>query len=165
MWDRDPGSDMFSVVRVGVGKVELAMTLEKPKIVPAADLEPATGHALRKFLNEQEYIDDMPKAIWLQRFPGISIVGDLDEGRSLARAMLCQLAAFHSPADVQIIVVSSAPSQWEWAKWLPHLQHEHRRDGCGERRLLFASPAELEAFFDEDPDGARQPWTSAVERV
>ena len=158
-WERDPASDMFSVVRVGIGKVKLAMALEKPEIAPAADLEPATGHALRKFLNAQEYVDGMPKTIWLQRFPGMSIVGDLDEGRALTRAMVCQLAAFHSPADVQIIVVSSAPTQWDWTKWLPHVQHEVRRDGCGERRLLFSSPAELEVFLDEDPAGARQAWT------
>lgn len=158
-WDRAPGSDMFSVVRVGIGKVKLAMTLEKPEIAPAADLEPATGHALRKFLNAQEYVDGMPKAIWLQRFPGMSIVGDVNEGRSVVRAMLCQLAAFHNPTDVQIIVVSSAPTEWEWAKWLPHFQHESRRDGCGERRLLFSSPAELEMFFDEDPGGAREAWS------
>jgi S-DNA-T family DNA segregation ATPase FtsK/SpoIIIE len=158
-WDRLAGSDMFSVVRVGCGKVKLAMTLEKPEIAPAADLEPASGHALRKFLNSQEYVEGMPKAIWLQRFPGMSVVGDVDEGRALVRAMLCQLAAFHSPTDVQIIVVSSAPDQWEWAKWLPHFQHESSRDGCGERRLLFTSPAELETFFDEDPDASRPAWS------
>ena len=123
MWDRDPGSEAFAVVRVGVGKVALALTLEKPKVVQASHLEPATGHALRKFINEQEYIQDTPKAIWLQRFPGISIVGELDGARALARAMICQLTAFHSPADLQLIVVTSAPTQWEWAKWLPHLQH------------------------------------------
>jgi S-DNA-T family DNA segregation ATPase FtsK/SpoIIIE len=158
-WDRAPGSDMFSVARVGIGKVKLAMTLEKPEIAPAADLEPATGHALRKFLNAHEYVDGMPKVVWLQRFAGMSVIGDIDEGRSAVRAILCQLAAFHSPADVQIIVVSSAPSEWEWVKWLPHFQHESRRDGCGERRLLFSSPAELEMFFDDDPDGTRQAWT------
>jgi S-DNA-T family DNA segregation ATPase FtsK/SpoIIIE len=159
MWDREPGSDMFSVVRVGVGKVKLAMTLELPEIARAADLEPATGHALRKFLNAQEYVDGVPKAIWLQRFPGLSIVGDIEQGRAVVRAMLCQLAAFHSPAHVQIIVVTSAPSGWEWAKWLPHFQHDTVRDGCGERRMLFASPAELEAFFDQDPNGARAAWS------
>lgn len=159
MWDRDPSSDMFSVVRVGVGKVKLAMTLEKPEIAPAADLEPATGHALRKFLNAQEYVDDMPKAVWLQRFAGMSLVGDADEGRAVVRALLCQLAAFHSPTDVQIMVVSSAPSQWDWAKWLPHFQHQSSRDGCGERRLLFGSPVELEAFLDEEPGGPRQAWS------
>jgi DNA segregation ATPase FtsK/SpoIIIE-like protein len=160
MWDREPGSEMFSVVRVGVGKVKLAMTLELPEIARAADLEPATGHALRKFLNAQEYVGSVPKAIWLQRFPGLSMVGDIEQGRALVRAMLCQLAAFHSPADVQVVVVTAAPSQWEWAKWLPHFQHETLRDGCGECRMLFSSPAELEAFFDSDPDGARAAWSA-----
>ncbi|WP_241777317.1 type VII secretion protein EccCa [Mycobacterium intracellulare] len=159
MWDREPGNAMFSVVRVGVGKVKLAMTLELPEIARAADLEPVTGHALRRFLNAQEYVDGVPKAIWLQRFPGLAIVGDVEQARALVRALLCQLAAFHSPADVQIIVVSAAPSQWEWAKWLPHFQHETVRDGCGERRMLFASPAALEAFFDQDPTGARESWS------
>ena len=146
MWDRRPGSDEFAVVRVGVGKVALAMTIDKPKIPEASQIEPATGHALRKFLIEQEYIDNMAKVIWLQRFPGLSVVGDMEQGRALARAMICQLAAFHSPSDVQIIVVSAAPTAWEWTKWLPHLQHRTKRDGCGERRLLFNSPANWKAF-------------------
>jgi S-DNA-T family DNA segregation ATPase FtsK/SpoIIIE len=159
MWERTPGSEAFAVVRMGVGQVALAMTLEKPQIPEAAHLEPATGHALRKFLLEQEYIDDVPKAVWLQRFPGISLVGDLDSVESLTRSMMCQLAAFHSPADVQIFVVSEHPERWEWAKWLPHLQHPSSRDGCGERRLVFTTAPELEAFLDEDPEGTRAPWT------
>lgn len=158
MWDRAPGSDEFAVVRVGVGKVALAMTIDKPKIPEASQIEPATGHALRKFLIEQEYIDNIAKVIWLQRFPGLSVVGDMDEVRALARSMICQLAAFHSPADMQIIVVSAAPTEWEWAKWLPHLQHRSMRDGCGERRLLFASPAKLETFFDE-AEAERPQWS------
>ena len=80
---------------------------------------------------------------------------------------MCQLAAFHSPSDLQVIVVTAAPSQWEWAKWLPHFQHESLRDGCGERRMLFSSPAELEVFFDQDAGGARAAWSppsSGIER-
>nr|QGW61044.1 ESX secretion system protein EccC [Mycolicibacterium sp.] len=161
MWDRRPGADnqMFSVVRVGLGRVKLAMTLEKPEIAPAADLEPATGHALRKFLNAQEYISDVPKAISLQQFPAVSFVGDMEQARSLTRAMICQLTAFHSPSDLQLIIVSGDPEQWDWAKWLPHMQHSSSRDGCGERRMLFSSPAELEAFLDEDPSGGRPSWS------
>jgi type VII secretion protein EccCa/type VII secretion protein EccCb len=157
MWDRGPRSDEFAVVRVGTGKVALAMQIDKPQVPEASQIEPATGHMLRKFLLEQEYIDDVPKAIWLQRFPGVAVVGDLGAGRALARAMICELATFHSPADLQIIIVSSTPSQWDWAKWLPHLQHTSERDGCGERRLLFTSPAKLEAFLD-DAEQPRAEW-------
>ena len=71
MWERAPGRATSSrVVRVGIGKVKLAMTIDKPKIPEASQIEPATGHALRKFLIEQEYIDNIAKVIWLQRFPG-----------------------------------------------------------------------------------------------
>ena len=159
MWERSSASDEFGEVRVGIGKVKLAMTIEKPKIPEASQIEPATGHALRKFLLEQEYIDDMAKVIWLQRFAGISFVGDVDQGRALLRAMVCQAAAFHSPTDLQVYVVTDAPSQWDWAKWLPHMQHQAKRDGCGERRLLFSSPAELEEFFDE-AEMPRSEWTA-----
>ena len=117
---------------------------------------------MRKFLIEQEYIDDVPKTIWLRRFPGLSLIGEMDAVRAVARAMICQLAAFHSPADVQIIVVSSAPSQWDWVKWLPHVQHGLARDGCGERRLVFSSPAKLEAFLDEAEPTARGVVAAAV---
>jgi DNA segregation ATPase FtsK/SpoIIIE-like protein len=158
MWERSPRSDEFAVVRVGVGRVALAMQIEKPKIPDAAHIEPATGHALRKFLIEQEYIGDVPKAIWLRRFPGLSLIGDMDGVRAVARAMICQLAAFHSPADMQIIVVSSAASEWDWVKWLPHVQHGVARDGCGERRLVFSSPAQLEAFLDE-AEPPRAEWS------
>ena len=158
MWERRPEGDEFAVVRIGVGKVALAMQIDKPKIPEPTQLEPATGHALRKMLIEHETVDDMPKTIWLRRFPGISLVGEIDDVRAIARAVVCQLAAFHSPADVQIMVVTSAPSQWDWAKWLPHLQHGTARDGCGERRLLFSSPAQVEAFLDE-AEPQRAEWS------
>ncbi len=158
MWERRPGDPEFGVVRLGVGKVALAMTIDKPQIPAASKIEPATGHALRKFLLEQRHVRDMARVVWLERHPGIALVGDLDGVRGVARSMICQLAAFHSPADLQIMVVSSAPSRWDWTKWLPHCQHVAARDGCGERRLMFSSPAELEAFAgDELLD--RKEWT------
>ena len=43
MWDREPGSEMFSVVRVGVGKVKLAMTLELPEIARPLNLSRRLG--------------------------------------------------------------------------------------------------------------------------
>ena len=98
MWDREPGTDMFSVVRVGVGKVKLAMTLEKPEIAQAADLEPATGHALRKFLNAQEYVDGVPKAVWLQRFAGVGIVGNLEQGAGIGARDVMPAGRFSQPS-------------------------------------------------------------------
>jgi S-DNA-T family DNA segregation ATPase FtsK/SpoIIIE len=174
MWERRPGDPEFGVVRLGTGNVSLAMTIEKPQIPAASKIEPATGHALRKFLLEQRFVRNMARVVWLERQPGLSLVGDLDADerlreehdghdgrersreehavsvRGVARSIICQLCAFHSPADLQIMVVSSAPSRWDWMKWLPHCQYPSSRDGCGERRLLFSSPAELETFAGDE---------------
>lgn len=150
MWDRRRGDPEFGVVRLGTGNVSLAMTIEKPQIPAASKIEPATGHALRKLLLEQRFVRNMARVVWLERQPGLAVVGELDEVRGVARSMICQLCAFHSPADLQIMVVSSAPSRWDWIKWLPHCQYPSSRDGCGERRLLFSSPAELEAFAGDE---------------
>src|SRR6185312_4676742 len=158
MWERRPGDPEFGVARLGVGNVSLAMTIDKPQIPAASKIEPATGHALRKFLLEQRSVRNMARVVWLERQPGIALVGDLDDVRGVARSMMCQLAAFHSPSDLQVMVVSAAPSRWDWIKWLPHCQYTAARDGCGERRLLFGSPAELEMFAgDELLD--RKEWT------
>jgi DNA segregation ATPase FtsK/SpoIIIE-like protein len=150
MWERRPGDPEFGVVRLGTGRVELAMTIDKPQIAAASKIEPATGHALRKFLLEQRHVRGMARVLWLERSPGISLVGEMDGVRGIARSMICQLAAFHSPADLQIMIVTSAPERWDWVKWLPHCQHPEARDGCGERRLVFTSPAGLEAFAGDE---------------
>ena len=158
MWERRPGDPEFGVVRLGTGRVELAMTIDKPQIAAASKIEPATGHALRKFLLEQRHVRGMARVLWLERNPGISLIGEMDSVRGIARSLVCQLAAFHSPADLQIMIVTSAPGSWDWVKWLPHCQHPEARDGCGERRLVFTSPAGLEAFAgDELLD--RKEWT------
>jgi len=57
---------------------------------------------------------------------GVGIVGSEQVRSGLARTMLAELAVERPPADLQMVIVSSNPSAWEWAKWLPHLQ-DHRR--------------------------------------
>ncbi len=70
MWERRPGDPEFGVVRLGTGRVELAMTIDKPQIAAASKIEPATGHALRKFLLEQRHVRGMARVLWLERNPG-----------------------------------------------------------------------------------------------
>ena len=101
MWERRQGDAEFGVVGWVPAMSRLAMSIDKPQIPAASKIEPATGHALRKFLLEQRYVRNMARVLWLERQPGISLVGDMDAVRGVARSMICQLAAFHSPADLQ----------------------------------------------------------------
>ena len=42
--------------------------------------------------------------------------------RAAGRWLVAQVAALHSPEDVQVCVLTGANGQaaWEWARWLPH---------------------------------------------
>ena len=44
--------------------------------------------------------------------------------RSLARAMVCSAAAFHSPEHLVVAVLATEQNlaHWDWVKWLPHAQ-------------------------------------------
>ncbi len=86
---------------------------------------------------------------------------DLDRVRSLMRSVLCSLAVFHNPRDVKLMVVTRNPEVWAWMVWLPHNLHDELFDACGWRRLIFATPEELEAALGAElhMKGKRGAWT------
>ncbi|MCV7083040.1 hypothetical protein H7H37_19520, partial [Mycolicibacterium insubricum] len=85
---------------------------------------------------------------------------DAAQRRAVARAALCSVAAYHSPAEVKILLVTRHPEHWAWLLWLPHNQHDTRFDACGPRRLVFASPGELEEELDAElHHKSRGPWS------
>src|SRR5262249_14796347 len=61
-----------------------------------------------------------------------------------------QLITFHSCDDVLIAVATAgrAKAEWEWAKWLPHVQHPELSDGIGQLRMMAGSLAQIEQFLD-----------------
>jgi S-DNA-T family DNA segregation ATPase FtsK/SpoIIIE len=56
----------------------------------------------------------------------------------MVRALLCQAAAFHAPADLVIMVCTSDPDgpAWSRVKWLPHAHHPVELDHAGPVRLI-----------------------------
>ena len=61
------------------------------------------------------------------------------------------------------MVVTRHPELWSWLVWLPHNQHDEMFDACGLRRLLFASPTELEEALDAELHRkGRGPWAPPV---
>lgn len=111
---------------------------------------------------EQRKIRDIAKVVNLRSAPGFSFVGeDLDRLRSLMRSVLCSLAVFHNPRDVKLMVVTRNPEVWSWIVWLPHNLHDELFDACGFRRLVFATPEELEETLGAElhMKGKRGAWT------
>jgi DNA segregation ATPase FtsK/SpoIIIE, S-DNA-T family len=52
----------------------------------------------------------------------VGAAGQAGAARAIGRWLIAQLAALHSPQDVQICILTDASGQaaWEWARWLPH---------------------------------------------
>ena len=163
MWERRPGDQDFLDVRLGLGvqqAADSAVSLQWPDVPVGEELEPVTGGALRDFILEQSKIRGIGKVLSLRSRPGFSILAEeLDQGRALLRAVLSSLAVYHSPSEVKLMVVTRHPEAWQWMVWLPHNQHDEMFDACGLRRLMFASPMELEEALDSELHRkGRGPW-------
>ncbi|QLY31871.1 type VII secretion protein EccCa [Nocardia huaxiensis] len=152
MWERRPADPDFGHVRVGLGSHRLATKLARPETGPLEDLEPVSTVALRRFVRTHSVVHELPTAVSLKAFPAINIGGELDEARTLVRAMLMELTAFHGPDHVAVAIVCADPDApaWAWAKWLPHLQHPTARDGMGSARMVYGSLAELETALSDE---------------
>lgn len=167
MWERCPADPDFLDVRVGIGVQqagESAVSLQWPDVPVGEELEPVTGGALRDFILEQSKIRGIGKVVSLRSKPGFGFIADDPaELHALIRAMLCSLAVYHSPQDVKFMVVTRNPDLWQWLVWLPHNQHDEMFDACGLRRLVFATPTELEEALDAELHRkGRGPWSPPV---
>jgi DNA segregation ATPase FtsK/SpoIIIE, S-DNA-T family len=151
MWERRGGDSDFCHVRICRGSQRLATRLVPPQTGPVDELEPITTLALRQFVRAHSIVPDLPIAISIRGFAAIGLSGDAALARGLARSMVTQLATFHTPEDLLVAVATAgrAKSDWEWAKWLPHVQHPNRFDGAGPMRMMAGSLARIEELLAE----------------
>ncbi len=175
LWERRPRDEDFGEVRVAVGEQKLGLKLTPTSTSPVEDLEPLAAHALRSFIRAYATVPGQPIAIYLRAWARVLFRGDEDRIRAVARAILAQLATFHSPDDlwIALCVSDERRADWEWTKWLPHALHPHETDGAGPARMTFSAFGELMdslgAEFEErpqfDPDalpGREEPFTVIV---
>jgi type VII secretion protein EccCa len=157
-WSRQPSHDMFCSARIGTGTTPAADRLLRPGTMDSHPMSPATpplvgpsaapqpylepvSHVwLMKFVRTHGLIHDCPKAVNLQTHPTVSVGGDPTAAAGLLRAMICHLAFFHAPDDLQIRVVTGnvADPDWTWLKWLPHMHHPNLEGPSGKLRLIYA---------------------------
>ena len=152
LWERRPTDQDFADVRVAIGEQRLATPLVAPDTKPVEDLEPLSAGALRRLLSAQASVSALPIAISLRAFNRLIVTGDADARCGLARSMLAQLATFHAPDDLRIVVCADHArlGDWDWLKWLPHALHPTISDAAGPLRLAAADLSVLEVLLDDD---------------
>ncbi len=116
-------------------------------------------------------LSGVPVTVGLREAGSLGLAGPSDRLTGLARAVVAQLAALHSPADLEIVLVSADRNRpleerrraWGWLGWLPHVRPAHGQD-CRlllayDREQAQARTAELTRRLDDGPLGPG--WASA----
>ncbi|HEY9473859.1 MAG TPA: type VII secretion protein EccCa [Mycobacteriales bacterium] len=152
LWERRTADADFGNVRIATGPQRLAVQIIPPETKPVEDLEPMTAGALRRFVRTHSTVPDLPVAISLRAFARVSFTGEPVAVRDLARAMLAQLAALHSPDDLRIAVCVGPDrlAEWSWVKWLPHALHPTEYDAAGQVRMVSGNLVALENLLGSE---------------
>ncbi|MBT2674154.1 FHA domain-containing protein [Streptomyces sp. ISL-14] len=120
LWERAPGHPEALTVRLGT-----------------ADRAAPDGSGL---------LPAVPVTTDLREVGALGLAGPRERLAGLARAVLAQLAALHSPDALELVLISADRSrpleertaEWAWLGWLPHVRPGHAQD-C---RLLLAHDRE-----------------------
>ncbi|MGW2637210.1 FHA domain-containing protein [Streptomyces sp. NPDC001348] len=128
LWERGPGHPETLTVRLGT-----------------ADRAVPDGSGL---------LPAVPVTADLREAGALGLAGPRARLSGLARAVLAQLAALHSPDVLEIVLISpdrgrpleERTAEWSWLGWLPHVRPGHGQD-C---RLLLAYDREQAAARTEE---------------
>lgn len=120
LWTRRPEHRAFLELRLGKATLTSRTEIE----MPARGKIPAdVWKRLTAVQDQFATIDDVPVLERLDRCGSLGVAGPRLWSESVARSLLVQLLALHSPADLVFTVFADgrqAKSHWSWLKWLPH---------------------------------------------
>ncbi|WP_405467261.1 type VII secretion protein EccCa [Streptomyces canus] len=152
LWERRASHDDFARVRVGLGSRLAALHFVPPETKPVEDLEPLSAISLRRFIKAHRTVGGMAVPVSLRSFSSVEFAGDGAGAYGTVRAMLCQLAVFHSPDELRIAVLADERSRadWDWVKWLPHNAHPRECDSAGALRLVATDHDALMELLGQD---------------
>ncbi|MGW8364719.1 FtsK/SpoIIIE domain-containing protein, partial [Streptomyces wedmorensis] len=137
--------------------------------------ERETGHpealVVRLGTTDRAELSGVPVTVGLREAGSLGLAGPADRLAGLARSVVAQLAALHSPSDLEIVLISADRNRsveerrraWGWLGWLPHVRPAHGQD-CRlllayDREQAQARTAELTRRLDDGPLGPG--WPSA----
>ena len=124
LWTRRPEHAEFLAVRLGLGRAPSRNDVVLPQ---GNDTRPEFIDQLEALRSEFSQIDDVPILTELTRDGALGISGPESTATGVARGVVLQLAALHSPAEMVVCAMTSPASRsdWEWLKWLPHTASAH----------------------------------------
>lgn len=119
LWERRPWDSDFLTLRIGVGRLPAATKIESRT---SADVDP--DPRLHHLVQAGRYLHDVPCLASLGTSPVIGLAGNRVISSDVARSLVLQAVALHSPLELGIAaaLAPGAETGWDWLKWLPHTQ-------------------------------------------
>jgi S-DNA-T family DNA segregation ATPase FtsK/SpoIIIE len=110
LWERRPHDPDALEVRLGLGTVPASTEVRTP------------GSGSRPESTVHRDLVDVPVTVSFIASGVIGLAGPRSRVLGLARWVTAQVAGWHSPRHVSLVVLSARPGRdWQWARWLPHL--------------------------------------------
>ncbi|MGW3658333.1 FHA domain-containing protein [Streptomyces sp. NPDC005151] len=129
------------------------------------DAEHPEALVVRLGTTDRAELPAVPVTVGLREAGSLGLAGPRERLAGLARSTVAQLAALHSPADLEIVLISTDRTrsaderrrEWAWLGWLPHLRPMHGQD-CRlllayDREQATARTTELVRRLDDGPLG------------
>lgn len=126
LWERAIGQEDFLELRVGVGEVPLVAEMSFPEKRFSLENDNLFNDLLA-LSKEPKLLKDVPITISLMDNNICGIIGsDRNLTIQFAKGLLLRLVTTHSYDEVNIMIIADEDSKtdWEFAKWLPHIWNE-----------------------------------------
>ena len=120
MWTRRPGEPGFLEYRLGLGVRPSRSEIKLPKM---GRTRAEAWLEVSKLMQGLGVVADVPVTAHPLLDGAIGVSGPRDAALGLARSLVVQTMAAHSPAEVVVCALGSTTSarDWDWLKWVPHV--------------------------------------------
>lgn len=153
-WERRPADSDFLDLRAGSGVRPLArrLRLKVDTSNPLTVYDPVCQGAAEQLIELYAGVPEMPLLLPLREHGVVSIIGDREAARGLARSLIAQMATFHSPHDLRVGLVRDPKLQkhWEWLKWMPHNTLQDAKDGPMPARFVTGNSVQMAELISEE---------------
>ncbi|UXA19106.1 FtsK/SpoIIIE domain-containing protein [Mycobacterium sp. SMC-4] len=119
LWTHRPEHPEFLTLRIGLGDSPSRCSVELSR---DGDAEPEYVKQLTDLCEQFALISDVPVVADLRECGAFGVCGPRGVVDGVARGVILQLIALHSPSELTITAFASQQSRtsWEWLEWLPH---------------------------------------------
>ncbi|MFI0405108.1 FtsK/SpoIIIE domain-containing protein [Actinomadura sp. 3N508] len=124
LWERRPGDP--DVLQLRIGLADLPARIDLTGDTAIHERQRTGGRGGSSPHNERipsVTARMVPVTVPLTESGVVGVAGPRRASRALARWLVAQAAALHSPRDLAIVVLSAdrdAGEEWNWVRWLPH---------------------------------------------